>query len=148
MLQRLHGLTWTPEFNVTLFALLLSYPWEFLQLPLFDRMPQAPHWEAVMTCTRAAAGDAAIALVVFWVVALVARTRAWVLKPSVASVLGFTACGLLVTLVIERLALAGLWMHEWSYSSLMPVVPGLGVRLSPVLQWLVFPPLVVWLVRR
>ena len=40
MLKRLNALTWTPEFNVVLFALLLNYPWEFLQVPLFDRMPQ------------------------------------------------------------------------------------------------------------
>ena len=31
MLKRLQALSWTPEFNVALFSLLLNYPWEFLQ---------------------------------------------------------------------------------------------------------------------
>lgn len=57
-------LTWTPEFNVVLFAFLLNLPWELWQVPLFDHMPLAPHWEAVKTCSRAAVGDAVIALVV------------------------------------------------------------------------------------
>jgi hypothetical protein len=55
---------------------------------------------------------------------------------------------LAITTAIERLALGGLWMQGWSYSPLMPVVPGLGVGLSPLVQWLVLPPLLIWLVRR
>ena len=35
-----------PAVNVALFAFLLNYPWEFLQVPLFRDMPTAPHWEA------------------------------------------------------------------------------------------------------
>jgi hypothetical protein len=30
----------------------------------------------------------------------------------------------------------------------MPVVPLLEVGLSPLLQWIVLPPLIVWFVRR
>jgi len=30
----------------------------------------------------------------------------------------------------------------------MPVIPLLGVGLSPLLQWVVLPPIVVWFVRR
>jgi hypothetical protein len=148
MLKRLNALTWTPKFNVVLFALLLNYAWEFLQVPLFDRMPQAAHWEAVKACSSAAAGDAVIALIAFWVVALVAGSRDWVILPKLSSVLGFSACGLLITLVIERLALARVRINGWSYSALMPVIPVLGVGLSSLLQWVLLPPLVVWLVRR
>jgi hypothetical protein len=62
MVKRLYALTRTPEFNVALFTLLLNYPWEFLQVPLFERMLQTQHWDAVKACSRAAAGDAVIAL--------------------------------------------------------------------------------------
>jgi hypothetical protein len=148
LLKRLQALTWTPEFNVVLFAFLLNYPWEFLQVPLFERMAQAPHWEAVKACTGAACGDAAVALFAYWVMAFALRRRAWVLRPNALGVVAFTACGLLATLVIERLALAGHWMRAWAYSPLMPVLPGLGVGLSPALQWLILPPLVLWMVRR
>lgn len=100
------------------------------------------------TCSRAAAGDAVIALVAYWAVALVVRQRSWVIVPTASRVLGFTACGLAITIAIERLALGGLWMQGWSYAPLMPVVPGLGVGLSPLIQWLVLPLLLVWLVQR
>ena len=148
MLKRLQALTWTPEFNVVLFALLLNYPWEFLQVPLFEGMSHAPHWAAVKACTRAALGDAAIALFAYWAVALLYRSRAWMTRATWGSVLCFVALGATATVVIERLALTGLWMDGWTYAALMPVVPVLGVGLSPLLQWLVLPPLVVWLVRR
>lgn len=148
MLKRLQALTWTPEFNVALFAFLLNLPWELWQVPLFERMPVAPHWDAVKICSRAAAGDAVIALVAYWAVALVVRNRAWVISPTVSETLGCTACGVAITAVIERLALGGLWVQGWSYSPLMPVVPGIGVGLSPLIQWLALPPLVIWLVRR
>jgi hypothetical protein len=45
-----------------LFALLLNYPWEFPQVPLFEEMGALNHWETVVTCSRATAGDSLIAL--------------------------------------------------------------------------------------
>lgn len=148
MLERLPELTRTPEFNVTLFALLLNLPWEFLQVPFFDGMPQAPHWESVKACARAAGGDAVIALLAFGAVALMARSREWVIRSNWRSTLAFIGCGVLITVVIERLALSGHWVSRWTYSSLMPVVPVLDVGLVPLLQWVMLPPLVLWLVRR
>ena len=35
--------------------------------------------------------------------------------------------------------------RNWSYSDLMPVIPSLGIGLSPVLQWVVIPALALWL---
>jgi hypothetical protein len=148
MVKRLRALTWMPEFNVALFALLLNYPWEFLQVPLYEHMPQAPHWEAVKACSRATAGDAVIALAAYGAVAVWLRSRDWVLKPTPAATLSFMGFGVLITVAVEWLALSGLWVERWSYSALMPVVPGLGVGLSPLTQWLVLPPLVLWLVQR
>ena len=58
----LRALTWTPEFNVVFFAYLLNSPWEFLQVPLFERMPLTSHWDGVKACTAAAVGDSAISL--------------------------------------------------------------------------------------
>lgn len=143
----LNGATWVPEFNVALFAVLLDYPWEFLQTPLFE-LPDAPHWKVIKTCSLATLGDAAIMLAAYWMVALVQNGRSWIVNPSVAGVMLFSSIGVAVTIVIERLATSGLWYTSWSYSQYMPVVPGIGVGLSPLLQWIVLPPLVVWFVKR
>lgn len=144
----LQAVTRLPELNVVLFALLLNFPWEFLQVPLFEQMPNAPHWEAIKTCSRATLGDAAIMLAVYWAVAATRGNRNWITKPDTANVLLFTTLGVLTTAIIERLAMAGFWIGSWTYSAAMPVVPGIGVGLSPLLQWLVLPPLVVWFVKR
>ena len=144
----MNQLTRLPEFSVAVFALLLNYPWEFLQVPLFESMPEARHWDAILTCTRAALGDAVITLISYWCVSMAARSRNWIMSPNTSRIMMFAGTGVLITIVIERLALAGMWLGGWQYSSLMPIVPGVEVGLSPVLQWIVLPPIVVWFSRR
>ncbi|WP_220018887.1 hypothetical protein [Halomonas heilongjiangensis] len=135
----------TPEFNVTLFAFLLNYPWEFLQVPLFAGMPTMTHWDAVRFCTRAALGDVLIALVAFWSVAAV-RRRAWIRCPDAPALFGFVAVGVAITIGLEWHATV--LQDRWQYAELMPTLPLLGTGLAPLLQWLVLPPLLVWLVHR
>ena len=145
---RVTALTGLPEFNVMLFAFLLNYPWEFIQSPLFAGMSDKPHWEAVRGCTRAALGDAVIMLIAYWAVALLSRNRAWIAAPARRDVWTLLSIGVGITVIIEWLALHGWWLASWSYSAVMPVIPGLGVGLVPVVQWVVLPPLVAALVGR
>jgi len=135
-----------PETNVALFAFLLNLPWELWQIPLFKGMPSLSHWDGVILCTRAALGDAAIALLAFWLVAATSGTRDWVRRPSGATVSAFVAIGLIVTIALEYWAthVGG----RWEYAAEMPRLPLLGTGLAPLLQWLLIPPLVAWLVRR
>lgn len=130
------------------FAFLLNYPWEFMQAPLFDGMASAPHWAAVKTCTRAAFGDAVIMLISFWLVAGLVRRRDWIASPTGRELLMLTAFGVVITALIETLVLQGRWLTQWSYSAAMPVVPGWGVGLVPILQWVLLPPLAAALARR
>lgn len=37
---------------------------------------------------------------------------------------------------------------RWTYSELMPLVPPLGTGLSPLLQWIIIPLLVIWFTKR
>jgi hypothetical protein len=134
------------ELNVAIFALLLNFPWEFLQAPLFKNMVSAPHWSAVKACGLATLGDAMIALVAFWSVAAVVRSRRWILQPTPRQIAGFVGVGLLITVVAERLGTGPL--HRWAYAPAMPVMPILGVGLSPILQWLALPLTLTWFVRR
>ena len=59
-MRRLQALTWSPEFNVALFTLPLNLAWELWHGALFVRMAMAPHWDAVKTCSSAAAVDSPI----------------------------------------------------------------------------------------
>lgn len=133
-----------PELNVFGFGALLNHPWEFLQAPLFRGMADARHWDAVKVCTVAALADGAILVAAFWAVAAMRRSRRWWVQPSTRDVLVFLASGLLITIVGERLAAGPLGV--WAYGDRMPTLAGVG--LAPLLQWLVLPPVVLWVVRR
>ena len=138
----------SPEFNVAVFALLLNFPWEILQVRLFAGMASAPYSEAIIGCLQATFGDLVIVLLAFEAVALAARNRRWVLAPSGRQLAVFVGIGVSITAVIEWLATNGHWVQSWTYSPAMPVLPQVGIGLSPLLQWVLVPLLLVWFVRR
>lgn len=137
-----------PEAGIALFALLVNFPWEMLQAPLFAGHAEAPHLVVVLSCLQATVGDAAIMLVAHGLASWFAGDRRWFLAPTAADLARFSTTGIIVTSGIEWLATRGWWVQSWSYSALMPVVPGLGVGLAPLVQWFILPPLVAWLARR
>lgn len=134
------------EPNVLLFGFLLNLPWELLQIPFFTGMPSIAHWDGVIQCVAAAAGDAVILLVAFWATACLRRTREWISRPTLKAIAVFVALGIIVTIVLEWWATGD--SGRWTYAETMPTIPWLGTGVLPLLQWLLIPPLVVWLVRR
>ena len=145
-MKPLSALVNTPEFNVVIFSLLLNLAWELWQVPFFRGMAGQPHWLGVKACTQATFGDAGIALAAFWVTALIARSRTWILRPSKSAMAIFIGVGLVATIAFETLSTGSL--ERWAYSDAMPRLPVLGTGLLPVIQWLVIPPLVLWFARR
>ena len=135
-----------PETNIVLFGFLISFPWEMLQAPLYVGMAQAPHWSATLHCLVATLGDCALFLLAFGMTAAIFRNRHWIKAATFLQVFWFTAIGLTVTVLIEAAAVRGTGWN-WQYSGLMPRLPLLGTGLSPVLQWLILPPLMIRLVR-
>lgn len=135
-----------PELVVALFSFPLHFVWEMLQVPLFSGVAEMSHWGGIMFCLSATVGDVGIALGAFWTTALVAGSRQWVLRPSTYEVTVFIFAGLIATVALE-------YYHtnislRWSYSELMPLVLPLGTGLSPLLQWIAVPALVMWLASR
>ena len=147
--QRRKDLLDQPETNILIFAFLLNYPWEFLQAPFFEGLAVAAHWDAVKICTRATFGDAVIMLIAYWIIAVAASDRWWFRAPSRVQMLGFIAAGVIITVAIELFATQSMdpaW--GWRYADAMPTVPVVGVGLTPLLQWILLPPLTIWFVRR
>lgn len=138
----------SPEATLAIFALLLNFPWEILQAPLFVDMAAYPHVEATRACLNATVGDMVIMLMSHAVVAIGWRDRRWMVTASRAQLALFIAVGVSVTVLIEWLAVHRLWVSTWSYLPTMPLLPGTGVGLVPVLQWFTLPMLCVWFVRR
>jgi hypothetical protein len=136
-----------PETNLVLFGFLMSFPWEMLQAPLYVGMAEAPHWSATLHCLVATLGDCVLFLAAFGMTAAIFRNRRWIRTATFMQVFWFTAIGLTVTVLTEAAGVRGIGWN-WQYSALMPRLPLLGTGLSPVLQWLVLPPLVIRLVRQ
>lgn len=135
-----------PEVPVALFGFLLNFVWEFWQVPLYGEIPDRPHWEATKTCTFATFGDVVIVLVAFWSAAVIDRSRHWVASPTKKTIATFLLVGVGITLVAEYIATEAL--NLWSYGELMPIIPVLGIGVSPIFQWILVPSALIPLSRR
>jgi hypothetical protein len=135
-----------PELNIAFFSFFLHFVWEMWQVPFFADMPSTAHWSGVAICSRATLGDAAMAVVAFCGAALYRRSRSWFLAPRGWELLIYLGIGLTITVVFEWLATGPL--ARWSYGPEMPRLPILGTGLLPILQWIVVPPVVLWITAR
>jgi hypothetical protein len=140
----LSRITGQPEFNIYVFAFLLNFVWEFLQMPLFTAPPaNMPHWDIVKIYAFATVADGFIMLIAYWTASAFARSRYWFVAAERGHVLIFLITGLAITSAIELIATE---MGVWTYSPLMPVLFGVG--LSPFLQWVIPPLITLWFTRR
>lgn len=135
---------WQPWAAVALFAVFPHFIWEMVQAPLYQGMAAAPHWPMVRVCAAATVGDAAIALLAYGVVAAAARDQLWLFGLTRHRVAGYVLVGLILTAILERVNVGVL--GRWQYGPGMPTVVGIG--FAPLAQWLVIPPLTLWLARR
>lgn len=118
----------------------LHLVWETLQLPLYTVwwQPLPSRASAVLHCT---VGDVMIAGVTL-LAALGLSARSEEPRPNPLRVwLYLVLLGAAYTMFSE-------WFNvtvrrSWAYSHLMPTLPGLGTGLSPLLQWIIVPTLVV-----
>lgn len=137
------SLSSAPELPVALFSFLLHFVWEFLQVPTYAGMPEMAHWQGIKLCTSATIGDVGFTLTAFWSASLVARTRGWIGSEAMLPVIVFLGTGIVLTVGFEFYYTQV--TQRWTYSDLMPLVPPFGTGLSPLLQWMAVPLLVLWL---
>lgn len=135
----------TPEFNIAVFSFLLHFVWEFVQAPTYSGMVEMNHWDGIKLCMSATFGDVGFALMAFILTSLAARSRHWYARPAAWQYLVYLGVGLGLTVGFEHYYTQV--SLRWTYSDLMPLIPPLGTGLSPVLQWLIVPLLVIWFTR-
>ena len=123
-------------------AFALHFAWEMGHAKWFATMSELPFWTATAWCARAALWDVAISAGAYLAAAVVARNARWIRQRSALSLAVYIAFGLAVTVAIERWALA---VGRWRYAATMPTIVGVG--LSPLLQWIVVPLLIVAVAR-
>ena len=123
-------------------AVAINYVWEAAQASLFVGMVsiQTIWWH----CFVASLGDG----IILWIIHLlgwcVFRQVDWFVSPGAARYGVMLGTGLVIAIAIEWVAIH--WLFRWAYTEKMPLVPGLEIGVTPVLQMLVLPPLIFWIV--
>lgn len=147
-LRGLRSFRWLnlPEWNIAVFSFLLNFVWEMQQMPLFEIPPKFSCFDLVRNCSLATVGDVSISLTAFWTVAVMSRSRQWFHQPSRLQFGVYILVGVVITVIFEALATEVLDL--WRYANIMPIVPFLNTGLSPLLAWLLIPPLIIWFVQR
>lgn len=72
--------------------------------------------------------------------------RDWIQRPGLAGYFWMGTAGFFVSVVIELNAVYRL--GKWGYGDAMPLIPGLGVGLLPVLQMIILPPMIFFMARK
>ncbi len=127
------------------FGFLLHGDWEWLQTPFYDDGGVSLNtvvWYR-FHCTLV---DVLILLGSAALVGFALRRPAWLLRPEPRHLVATALLGVAYTAASEQLNVA--IRQSWAYSRLMPVVPGTYIGVVPLVQWLVIPPLAVWLAAR
>lgn len=134
----------TPEMNLFLFAFLINFVYEVWQSPYYEFYGKPSLSDKIKDLTHCTFGDSVITLISSWVVSGLARSRYWILNPSWKLTLLFTGVGLVITFVTEtyRVNIAKV------YGVPVLAVPIFGFSSLALLQWIVLPPLVLYLAYR
>lgn len=125
--------------------LLANLVWEFAHLPLYTIWDTAPPARIVFAAAHCILGDVLIATMALVLALALAGAPSWPQAAYRRTTLLATAGGVAYTIFSEWLNIVV--RQAWQYAPEMPVVPLLNVGLSPLLQWLVLPPLGLWFAR-
>lgn len=120
-------------------AFALNLVWEIAHVRLYTIWVEADRLTVAWSLVHCTLGDVAIALTMFALAGIVLRQTDW---PASSPWSG----GAIVTVGAMTFTAWSEWYNvyqiaSWSYTASMPVIYGIG--LSPLLQWLILPPIMV-----
>ncbi len=142
------ALLWLDVSRGAQFALItapLFLIWEIAHLPLYTIWRDQPFRESITAAIHCTFGDVAVAFACFVIASILIRfiyvTKTALMFGGLVIVLGVTATASLEILSTQVLS-------RWSYAPAMPVLPVLGIGLSPLLQWIFVPAIALGLLAR
>ncbi len=118
-------------------AFMLNLIWEVGQGPLYEGFEY--DWQHVSFCALASIADMLIVLILLFGFGLIYRNVFWINFLSPKWILLLVMVGTVGAIIAE------MWhttQGDWTYAEAMPIVPGVGVGLSPVMQFAVLPYLI------
>lgn len=138
--SRLH-----PELRLLGLALPVELLWEVAQFPLYDIGLNASGVYRLYALLHCTLGDLLILIASYALIAFLNRNRRWYATHPIANGLLFTLLSATYTALSE---IANVRAGNWGYTERMPIMPWLSIGTTPRLQWLLIPPLLLWLMRR
>ena len=126
--------------SITLCSFILHFTWEMLQMPLFHNM--SPGWQSTVFCTLASAADTVMVLLIYYGFASLYNNNWWMIRPTPYRLMILVLTGGTGAVLAE---LRHTNLGTWSYSTHMPIIPGLKVGLVPVLQFMLLPGVIYFL---
>lgn len=133
-----------PEIHLCFFSFFLNFFWEVVQT-YFYTLKDSPFREMLYGWLHCTLGDVMLTLGSFWLVSAASRDRKWFLKLNRLTFIGFIMVGVVYTVFSEWANVHVL--KSWGYNQSMPIIPSVKIGLTPFLQWIVIPPIVILLVR-
>ncbi|OIO82202.1 MAG: hypothetical protein AUJ88_02630 [Gallionellaceae bacterium CG1_02_56_997] len=117
-----------------------SLVWEVAQLPLYALRAEPLLERIAYAIAHCTAGDVLIGIAALLLALSLSGAGARASWPGTRIVMWMIVAAVAYTVWSERTNLA---QGNWAYSVWMPVLPWIGVGLTPLLQWIVVP-LVAW----
>lgn len=114
-------------------------------MPLFIFKGQSDFYTMNWICTRASLGDAFITLTAFVAAMNYAKASNWYVSRSRKNLAIYLLVGIIITVFLEWLNTEVL--DNWQYGEAMPTLPLLGTGLSPLMQWVFLPLVILGLLR-
>ncbi len=134
-----------PALWITIFGALIAFAWEMFQLPFYGT-GELTAAETAYRCGLASFGDAGIMVAAYLGASVGSGRTPWLVDWPISRFLVFLGIGLVITAIVEVLAVDADW--GWSYSAIMPLVPGTKIGLVPIVMWVAVPTATLWLARR
>lgn len=106
-------------------------------MPFFRFTAEQSYTAMNWMCTRASIGDGLISVLAYLTVRYRDDAPDWYRSPGKSQYVVYLSVGVLLTIVLEWINIY--LLGRWDYSPLMPVIPGINVGIIPVLQWLIVP---------
>jgi len=143
-MKRKYPILMTVEIALCFFSFFLNFFWEVVQT-YFYTLKDSSFSEMLYGWLHCTLGDVMLTVGSFWLVSAASRDRKWFLNLNRLNFIGFIMVGVVYTVSSE-------WTNvhmfkSWGYNELMPIIPWVQMGLTPFLQWIVIPPIVILLVR-
>ena len=122
-----------------LFLTAMNLAWELAQMPLYAIGRTGTPDEIALAALHCTTGDALIGGFAIVAALFLAAPAGWPAAGRTRVLATAVLLGLAYTVFSEWLNVE--MRGSWAYSSLMPRLPLLDTGLSPILQWLILPPL-------